>query len=101
MMLIQVAAAIRFVLQHSPASQEKPFPVRSVPKSLEKAAADSYEKLAEQGIERRDLIQAVFAVMGHLSMAYVFKLGARHAWIRICFISTCPWPQKQESYIHP
>ena len=38
--------------------QEKPFPVRSVPETLEKAADDSFAELSKQGLSDRDLMKA-------------------------------------------
>ena len=51
------------------ASQDKPFPVRSVPQSLEKAANDSFEELSKKGLTGRDLIKAVSANLGACSFS--------------------------------
>ena len=39
-------------------SQETPFPVRSIPKTLQAAAEESFAELSKKGLEERDLIQA-------------------------------------------
>ena len=43
-------------------SQETPFPVRSIPKTLQAAAEESFAELSKKGLEERDLIQAQWFV---------------------------------------